>query len=121
MSDKLVADFNKAGGGKTFEEGGSIGLQVTCFGEELLEFNEAMAAYVANPSPEKRANMIKEWGDVRVTHSNFAWFFSFDPEEAFNRVSENNMTKVVDGKVIHREDGKILKPEGYKKPDMGGL
>lgn len=34
-------------------------------------------------------------------------------EEAFNLVHENNMTKVVDGKVLRNADGKILKPEGF--------
>ena len=34
-------------------------------------------------------------------------------EEAFERVHENNMTKVVDGKVIRNAAGKILKPEGF--------
>lgn len=35
-------------------------------------------------------------------------------EAAFERVHENNMTKVVDGKVLRNPDGKILKPAGFK-------
>jgi hypothetical protein len=31
------------------------------------------------------------------------------------------MTKVVDGRLIKREDGKILKPEGYTPANMEGL
>lgn len=34
-------------------------------------------------------------------------------EEAFERVHQNNMTKVVDGRVIRNAAGKILKPEGF--------
>lgn len=34
----------------------------------------------------------------------------------FDIVHEANMKKVVDGKVIRREDGKVLKPEGWKDP-----
>jgi predicted HAD superfamily Cof-like phosphohydrolase len=42
-------------------------------------------------------------------------------EEAFNRVHENNMTKVVDGKVIRNSAGKILKPEGFVPVDLTDL
>ena len=40
-------------------------------------------------------------------------------EEAFNLVHQNNMSKLgEDGKPILREDGKILKPEGYVPVDL---
>lgn len=35
----------------------------------------------------------------------------------FDIVHNANMKKVVNGKVIRRPDGKILKPEGWQKPD----
>jgi hypothetical protein len=31
------------------------------------------------------------------------------------------MTKVVDGKVVRRRDGKILKPETYEKPNIESI
>ena len=37
----------------------------------------------------------------------------------FRAVHANNMEKCVDGKLVKREDGKILKPEGFNK--MGWL
>ena len=42
-------------------------------------------------------------------------------EEAFNLVHENNMTKVVDGKVIRNADGKIMKPEGFEPVNLTNL
>ena len=33
-------------------------------------------------------------------------------DDAFNEVHRSNMAKLVDGKVIRRDDGKVLKPEG---------
>lgn len=42
-------------------------------------------------------------------------------EEAFNLVQENNMSKVVDGKVIRNEFGKILKPENFVPVDLEQL
>lgn len=116
-----VGQFNEAGGKQTFEEGGSLGLYVSVFGEELAEFNAALAEYALAPTEENRAEMIKEWADVQFTLSNFPWFLGFDGTTAFNRVAQSNMSKVVDGKVIYREDGKILKPDTYQAPDMKGL
>ena len=36
----------------------------------------------------------------------------------FNEVHRSNMAKLVDGKVIRREDGKVLKPEGWQPPQL---
>lgn len=36
----------------------------------------------------------------------------------FAEVHRSNMTKAVDGKVIKRSDGKILKPAGWTPPDI---
>lgn len=91
------------------------------FCEEAEELLDAIEDYVENPTEKTRANLCKEWSDVQVTLSNIAWYFNIPADEAFNRVHENNMTKLIDGKVRRRADGKILKPEGYVKPDMKGL
>lgn len=89
--------------------------------EEFNELDEAIYHYTENPNEDTRANLCKEWADAQVVLSNIAWYFQIPASVAFNRVHNNNMTKVVDGKVILREDGKILKPEGYVKPDMRGI
>lgn len=117
-----VATFNRAAGKKNYIEGGDYKTEVICFSEELAEFNDALTAYLVNPSDTTRANMIKEWADVQVTLSNFAWFFDFNGQAAFNRVADNNDTKIgPNGEVTRNEFGKILKPEGYVKVDMNGL
>lgn len=90
-------------------------------GEEFNELDEAIVKYTENPNEETRANLCKEWADAQVVLSNVAWYLNIPADVCFNRVHNNNMTKVVDGKVRLREDGKILKPEGYVKPDMKGL
>ncbi len=120
--EERVAEFHMAGANGTVASGGSLAMYVDCFSEELTEFNEAMAEYITNPSEESRANLVKEWADVQYTLSAMAYFFEIDGEEAFRRVADNNMTKVsADGTIKKRADGKILKPEGYEKPDMKGL
>lgn len=41
--------------------------------------------------------------------------------EAFVRVHKSNMTKLANGKLVKREDGKILKPDSYEPPDLMDL
>jgi predicted HAD superfamily Cof-like phosphohydrolase len=44
----------------------------------------------------------------------------YDVEGAWDEGARSNLAKIdtVTGKVIKRNDGKILKPEGWKKPDF---
>lgn len=117
--EKRVAEFYEAAG---VNPTGNLPLFIGNFSEELVEFNQAMADHFVDTSEEARAAMIKEWADVQYTLSAFPLYFGFDGEEAFRRVADNNMSKVgPDGKVVKNEDGKIIKPEGYQKPDMKGL
>ncbi len=45
--------------------------------------------------------------------------FGIDLDECFLEVHRSNMSKLgPDGRVLRREDGKILKPEGYFPPDL---
>ena len=39
----------------------------------------------------------------------------------YNEVHRSNMSKLVDGKPIYREDGKVMKPEGWTPPDIKGI
>lgn len=39
---------------------------------------------------------------------------------AADEVTRSNLAKIVDGKVLRREDNKILKPEGWLPPDIRG-
>lgn len=39
-------------------------------------------------------------------------------EEVFNEIHESNMSKLENGKPLHREDGKILKGSNYFKPNL---
>lgn len=48
-----------------------------------------------------------------------AYGLSDKVEAAFNEVHRSNMTKVMpDGKVLRREDGKIIKPYTYEPPNL---
>ncbi len=42
-------------------------------------------------------------------------------DEAFAEVHRSNMAKLVDGKVLRREDGKVMKPEGWTPPELADI
>lgn len=120
--DKVNA-FRKAGGkNSTFDKTPEdFGVVMRCLTEEYVEFDEAADKYASNPTARNRRELCKEWADLQYVLSQAALFFEIPADAAFNRVHNSNMTKVVDGKARYREDGKILKPDTYEAPDMGGL
>jgi predicted HAD superfamily Cof-like phosphohydrolase len=42
----------------------------------------------------------------------------WDLDEALRRVHHSNLSKLVDGKPLRREDGKVLKGPNYCPPDL---
>jgi predicted HAD superfamily Cof-like phosphohydrolase len=40
-------------------------------------------------------------------------------DDAFDEVHRSNMAKLVDGKLLRREDGKVMKPDGWLPPNLG--
>jgi len=39
-------------------------------------------------------------------------------DDAFSEVHRSNMAKLVDGKVLRRADGKVMKPESWQPPNL---
>ena len=39
-------------------------------------------------------------------------------DDAFDEVHRSNMAKLVDGKVLRREDGKVMKPQDWTPPQL---
>lgn len=42
-------------------------------------------------------------------------------DKVFAEVHRSNMAKLVDGKPIYREDGKVMKPESWTPPNIKGI
>lgn len=57
--------------------------------------------------------------DREVTGNGVAYMAGFDKEAADELVLASNEAKLVDGKPVILEGGKIGKPEGWKAPDLG--
>ena len=117
-----VRQFRKAAGkGTIVDNPNELPLIFRCIEEEYAEFVEAVKEHVSFGTVETRANLCKEWADLQYVVSQAAVFFDIPADPAFNRVHASNMTKVVDGVIRFREDGKVLKPDSYVAPDMRGL
>ena len=70
---------------------------------------------------ETRARMLKELSDLQYVLSGMAISFGLPLEESFNRVHISNMSKLVNGKPLKREDGKFLKGPNYQPPHLEDL
>lgn len=118
-----VRQFREAAGKGTYSDSdeSEADLVFTCIQEEFSEFLEASLDFEENDTGTTRASLVKEWADLQYVVSQAAVFYRIPADAAFNRVHLSNMSKVVDGKIIFRDDGKIMKPEGYEAPDMKGL
>jgi predicted HAD superfamily Cof-like phosphohydrolase len=81
--------------------------------EEYEEFWEAEA--VSDDVEEIDACFDMMWVIIGYMKSR-----GWDCENIWDEGAKSNLSKIdpVSGKVIRREDGKILKPEGWKPPDF---
>lgn len=127
--EEKVQEFRRAAGKGSYDwlnEPGNVDLSVMAsLEEEFNEFVEAEEIYRSackhgHGITEARANLCKEWADLQYVVSQAAAYYEI-PNEAFERVHKSNLTKLIDGKVQFREDGKILKGPNYLPPDMSGL
>ena len=65
---------------------------------------------------ESRAKMLKELADLQYVLSGMVVALGLPMQEVFSRVHKSNMSKLVDGKVLKRADGKFLKGPNYQPP-----
>jgi predicted HAD superfamily Cof-like phosphohydrolase len=81
--------------------------------EEVTELQEAI---IANDKVEQLDALI----DILVVTVGAIHSMGADAEGAWNEVMRTNFAKIdsVTGKVRKREDGKVLKPEGWTAPNL---
>lgn len=84
--------------------------------EEFDELMQGMARY-------DLANIAQELVDLIYVTIGTALELGIPLQKVWDEVQKANMAKVdpVTGKVRKREDGKVLKPEGWQKPDVHGV
>ena len=86
-------------------------LRINLLREEFEEYNESEVE-------SDLVNLAKELADIIYIVCGTAASYGIPLNEVFEEVHRSNMDKLVDGKPIRREDGKILKPEGWTAPDI---
>lgn len=123
----LVANFNKLAeqpydGTVSLQDGDAVAHRMKLITEEYLELVEASRAALDNDTPENRAHVLKEIIDLLyVTLGMGVVFYKTDAcRDAFEIVHDNNLDKLRGG-IIKDEDGKVLKPEGWKPVDLREL
>lgn len=81
--------------------------------EEMTELEDAV-------EHQNKVKILDGLMDVLVVTLGAAHSLGIDVYLAWDEVVKSNMSKVdpTTGKLVKREDGKILKPEGYKKPNF---
>ena len=114
---------------KTFSE--ILDLRRALISEEYIEtINEMFmincelfvsSSYTREPTRQLKANLLKELCDLVYVAVGTAVKLGLPFDEGFARVHENNMSKLVDGKIVRAENGKILKPKGYVKCDLSEI
>lgn len=78
------------------------------------EFNE----YQQGEYKNDLENIAKELADIVYIVCGTAVSYGIPLDKVFDAVHASNMAKLIDGKPIRRDDGKILKPEGWTPPDI---
>lgn len=110
----LVAEFHEAFGVAINDRTpASNALRIKLILEESAEVVEALEA-------DDLLALAKELADLAYVLYGTAVTRGIDLDAAVRAVHESNMSKLVDGRPILREDGKVLKGPNYRAPDMSG-
>lgn len=96
-----------------------LNLQLQLVKEEFNEFVEAYQEAVSDlQNPRTREHALKELADLGYVCFQFATAAGWELDEAMARVHRSNMSKLVDGKPLKNEQGKVLKGPNYQPPTL---
>ena len=88
--------------------------------KELVEAMQNLESGIAAGQPINRndiAEILDAGGDIMVVAGGVINSVGIHPGNVLDRVWATNLAKISpDGKVLRREDGKILKPPGWEQP-----
>mgnify|MGYP003119974624 FL=1 len=87
--------------------------------EEVMEAHAEACQYIQNP--RSREHLLKELADLVFVAFQYAAAMGWPLDEALDRVYESNMSKLVDGKPVKNEFGKVIKPPHYHPPYLTDL
>lgn len=96
-------------------------MQLSLIVEEFEELIDAAASEHKSDNSQLKQDALKELADLVYVCFQYAAARGWPLDEALDRVYESNMSKLVDGKPLRREDGKVLKGPNYKPPYLEDL
>jgi predicted HAD superfamily Cof-like phosphohydrolase len=82
---------------------------------------EEMYEYTVAENENDLVEIADALADIIYIACGTAVSYGIPLDDIFDEVHASNMAKLVDGKVIYREDGKVKKPEGWQPPDIEGV
>jgi len=100
----------------------NLNLQRDLIVEEFKEFLEAYnetTRYIQNP--RARHECLKELADLVFVCFQFAAAAGWPLDEAMERIHRSNMSKLVDGKPLKNDKGKVIKGPNYEPPFLEDL
>jgi predicted HAD superfamily Cof-like phosphohydrolase len=111
-----VKDFHEAFGQRIGEKPEFPDREERILRRKLIteEFDELTDAEFANDLVE----VADALADIIYIACGTAVSYGIPLDDVFAEVHRSNMAKLVDGKVIRREDGKIQKPADWTPPDI---
>jgi predicted HAD superfamily Cof-like phosphohydrolase len=114
-----VRDFHQAFGQRIGEKPELPDRKERTLREKLLEeeFNEYMRAELNDDIVE----IADALADIIYIACGTAVSYGIPLDNLFAEVHRSNMAKLVDGKVIRREDGKVQKPADWTPPDVRSI
>ncbi len=127
--EQKVLEFHKAMGMAINApyETSLLRLRQRLINEETSELNTEIDSLISeiektgHLNSQTKLKMFKELADLQYVLSGLVVALGIPMEEVFMRVHQSNMSKLVNGKPLKREDGKVLKGPNYKEPDLSDL
>lgn len=104
-----------------------LALRQKLINEEVAELNVEIDSLIrelkeiGTLQKQTKLQMFKELADLQYVLSGMVVALAIPMEKVFARVHKSNLSKLVNGKPLKREDGKVLKGPNYKKPDLSDL
>lgn len=120
-----VAEFHKAAGHPIENTLTVIGeerftFRLSLIADEIEELREAYRNYLNKPSSFNFPPIAQEMVDLIYVLVGLALEMGIPLDRVWDEVQDANMRKVdpATGKIKYRDDGKVLKPEGWVGPDI---
>ncbi|NDB81626.1 MAG: phosphoribosyl-ATP diphosphatase [Alphaproteobacteria bacterium] len=78
------------------------------------EFEELSVAYLKKDIIE----VADACADIIWVVEGLMYSLGIDPQVVWDEIAKSNHSKFIDGKLVKREDGKVLKPESFRPPNI---